>query len=128
MNKCNFIGRLTKDPDLRSTNSGKKYLNFCLAVRRRVKGGQATSDFIDCIAWEKTAEIITQYCGKGSLLGVSGQLQTRTYEKDGEKRKAVEIFVTEFDLIGGKSSVETAVTTETVDEAETFEPSMPFEV
>lgn len=126
MNKCNFIGRLTKDPELKSTNSGKKCLNFCLAVRRRVKGDQPVSDFIDCIAWEKTAEIIAQYCGKGSLLGVSGQLQTRTYEKGGEKRKAVELVVNEFDLIGGKSSSsETAVT---VDEAPPFEPSMPFEV
>lgn len=126
MNKCNFIGRLTKDPELKSTNNGKKYLNFCIAVRRRVKSEHPLSDFIDCIAWEKSAEIITQYCGKGSLLGVSGQLQTRTYDKDGEKRKAVELVVTEFDLIGGKSSSsETAVT---VDEAPTFEPSMPFEV
>ena len=132
MNICNFIGRLTKDPELKTTQTNKKYIRFCLAVDGiKDKDGNKSSDFIDCIAWNKTAEIIAQYCSKGSQLGVNGRLHTTTYEKDGDKRKVFEIIVNEFTLLGGSKSssndpeapAEDPATTE-----DTFTPSLPCEV
>ena len=104
MNTCNFTGRLTKDPELKATQSDKKYTRFCLAVDGiKDKDGNKTADFIDCIAWNKSAEIITQYARKGSKLGVSGRLHTTMYETDnGENRKRVEVIVNEFDLLDSK--------------------------
>ena len=103
MNTCNFTGRLTKDPELKTTQSGKKYTRFCLAVDGiKDKDGNKTADFVDCIAWNKSAEIIAQYARKGSKLGVSGRLHTTTFEKDGEKRKSVDIVVNEFELLDSK--------------------------
>ena len=134
MNDCNFLGRLTKDPELRLTTSGKKCLNFCIAVRRKFKND--TSDFIDCVAWDKTAEVIIQYCKKGDLIGVTGQLQTRFYETaSGEKRKISEIIVSDFDFTSSKSSSapveKTPELTEqpeiVLDQAET-PAELPFEI
>ena len=103
MNNCNFTGRLTKDPELKTTQSGKKYLRFCLAVDGiKDKDGNKTADFVDCIAWNKSAEIIAQYARKGSKLGISGRLHTTTTEANGEKRKYTEIIVNEFDLLDSK--------------------------
>lgn len=103
MNNCNFTGRLTKDPELKATQSGKKYLRFCLAVDGiKDKDGNKTAEFVDCIAWNKSGEIIAQYARKGSKLGISGRLHTTTYDKDGEKRKSFEIVVNEFELLDSK--------------------------
>lgn len=106
MNTCIFTGRLTKDPEIKTTQSGKKYINFSIAVDRKTKdsNGQRQADFIPCIAWNKTAEIIAQYFVKVSPIGVIGALQVRSYEKDGEKRFAYEILVNEIDFIGGAKS------------------------
>ena len=106
MNNCIFTGRLTKDPEIKTTQSGKKYINFTIAVDRKVKdaNGQRQADFIPCVAWNKTAEIISQYFTKGSPIGVTGSLQVRTYDKDGEKKFIYEILVNEFDFIGGSKS------------------------
>jgi single-strand DNA-binding protein len=103
MNSCNFCGRLTKDPELKTTQSGKKYTRFCLAVDGiKDKDGNKTADFVDCIAWNKSAEIIAQYARKGSKLGVNGRYHTTTYDKDGEKRKSIDIVVNEFELLDSK--------------------------
>ena len=105
MNICNFTGRITKDPEIKTAQNGNTYLKFCLAVKRRAKASDhPISDFIDCIAFDKTAEIISKYCKKGSLIGVSGRLQTNTYEVNGEKRKSSEIVVIELDFLDPKSS------------------------
>ena len=94
MNTCNFTGRLTKDPELKTTQSNKKCLNFCIAVDGiKDKDGNTTADFIDCVAWNKSAEIIAQYARKGSKLGISGRLHTTINEVNGEKRKYTEIVV-----------------------------------
>jgi single-strand DNA-binding protein len=124
MNSCNFTGRLTKDPELKTTQGGKNYTRFCLAVDGiKDKDGNKTADFVDCIAWNKSAEIIAQYARKGSKLGVSGRLHTTTYEKDGEKRKAVDVVVNEFELLDSKPKEQTAP----AEQAET--PSeLPFEL
>lgn len=125
MNSCNFCGRLTKDPELKTTQSGKKYTRFCLAVDGiKDKDGNKTADFVDCIAWNKSAEIIAQYARKGSKLGVSGRLHTTTFDKEGEKRKSVDIVVNEFELLDSKPKEQAQ--TEPAETAE--EPELPFEV
>lgn len=96
MNNAVLIGRLTKDPDLRATNTGKSVCTFTLAVDRRAKG---EADFIPCVAWEKTAEIVKKYTGKGKQIAVSGRLQSRSYEARNEKRWIVELIVDEVKLL-----------------------------
>ena len=89
MNFVLLMGRLVADPELKKTTSGKSVCAFTLAVD---KGKDRGADFIDTVAWEKTAEFICKYFKKGSPIVIEGAVQTRTYEdKNGQKRKAVEI-------------------------------------
>lgn len=139
MNTCNFTGRLTKDPELKTTQSNKKYVLFCLAVDGiKDKDGNKTADFVDFIAWNKSAEIIAQYARKGSKLGISGRLHTTINEVNGEKRKYTEIVVNEFDLLDPKpkdqttqaettesSPAEDTTTQEIIDETP---QELPFEI
>ena len=99
MNVCTFIGRLGKDPEMRYTTNGKAVVAFSLAVNR--DGKKDESDWIDFVAWEKTAEVIAQYCHKGDLIGVTGNLQQRSWEKDGQKRSVHEVKVNRIDFCGG---------------------------
>ena len=136
MNNCIFTGRLTKDPEIKTTQSGKKYINFSIAVDRKTKdsNGQRQADFIPCIAWNKTAEIIAQYFVKGSPIGVIGSLQVRAYDKDGEKRFAYEILVNEIDFIGGAKSPNNPEVTQDPQVEEVIEDKaeapqeLPFEI
>ena len=95
MNHFIGIGRLTKDPNVKYTQSGKACANFTLAIdRRRSTDGKQQADFIQCVAWEKTAEIISQYVTKGQKIAVEGRIQTRSYEaNDGGKRYVMEVVV-----------------------------------
>ena len=102
MNVCTFIGRLGKDPDMKYTTNGKVVVSFSLAVNR--DGKKDESDWIDFVAWEKTAEVIAQHCHKGDLIGVTGNLQRRDWEKDGQKRYSHEVRVNRIDFCGGKKS------------------------
>ena len=88
-------GRLAADPEQRTTQNGTSVTSFSLAVQRNVKGsdGEYGTDWIDCVAWKGTAEFICKYFQKGRLMAVNGTLQTRSYEKDGSKRKATEVVV-----------------------------------
>ena len=89
MNFVLLMGRFVADPELKKTTSGKSVCAFTLAVD---KGKDRGADFIDTVAWEKTAEFICKYFKKGSPIVIEGAVQTRTYEdKNGQKRKAVEI-------------------------------------
>ena len=104
MNNCNFIGRLTKDPELKTTSSGKSFVRFALAVSRgKVKEGQQEADFIPCIAWNKTAEILANYCKKGQTIGIIGRFTTTPYEANGEKKTGYDIMVNSLDFLGGKT-------------------------
>lgn len=104
MNNCNFTGRLTKDPELNTTGNDTKYSRFTIAVSRgKVKEGQQAVDYIPCLAWNKTAEILTQYCKKGQMIGVNGKLAAQQYEKGGEKRTNYEIVALSLEMLGGKS-------------------------
>lgn len=98
MNRVYIIGRLCADPELKMTNGGKSVIAFTVAVNRQ--GQKSESDFLDCVAWEKTAEFICKYFQKGSPIVIEGATQTRTYEdKNGQKRKAVEINVKNVEFV-----------------------------
>ena len=87
MNHFVGIGRLTRDPEVRYTQSGKAYAKFTLAIdRRKSSDGNQQADFIPCVAWEKTAEVISQYCTKGKKIAVEGRIQTRSYEANDGSR------------------------------------------
>lgn len=105
MNKCYIIGRLTKDPEVRYTQSGTPVATFTLAVDRRVaKDKDKEADFIPCVVWSKTAEVVGNYCKKGKQVAVNGRIQVRSYDaKDGTKRYVTEVIVNELELLGGKS-------------------------
>lgn len=105
INNVVLVGRLTKDIDLRYTSNGTAVGNFTLAVNRKVKSdGQPTADFINCVAWKKTAEIITNYTKKGSQIGIEGSIQTRSYDNDEGKRVYItEVLVQSVTLLDSKS-------------------------
>lgn len=90
LNRVILIGRLTRDIDLRYTQQGTAVTTFTLAVNRKFNRDEA--DFIDCVAWRKTAENMAQYVGKGALVAVEGRIQVRNYQdKEGRKRWATEV-------------------------------------
>ena len=94
LNRCVFIGRLTREPELKYTPSGLAVTKFTIAVDRRYKNkqGEKETDFIDIIAWRQLAEICANNLDKGRLVSVEGALQIRSYQdKEGNKRKAAEI-------------------------------------
>lgn len=92
-NTAIIIGRITRDLELKKTASGKSVLSFTLAVNRTYKKeGQPEADFINCVAWNQTADFMANYLGKGNLISVEGRIQTRSYEgEDGKKVYITEI-------------------------------------
>ncbi len=97
LNKVVLMGRLTADPELRSTQQGTTVTSFSLAVDRRFSAGQdKQTDFIDCVAWRNTAEFVSKWFKKGMLVAVTGRLQVRPWEdKQGNKRRSTEVVVDE---------------------------------
>lgn len=94
LNVVAIAGRLTRDPELRTTNSGTSVVSFSIAVDRNytAQGAEREADFLDVVAWKGTADFICKYFGKGSAIIVEGRLQTRNWEdKSGNKRKSTEI-------------------------------------
>lgn len=106
MNKVILIGRLTKDPETRYTQSGTAVGSFTLAVDRRVKKeGRPEADFIPCVVWGKLAEVVANNLIKGRKVGVEGRLQVRSYDaQDGSKRYVTEVFVNELDFCDSKKN------------------------
>lgn len=101
-NKVILGGRLTSDPELKTTQSGVQVTSFRLAVNRRGKDGE--TDFISVTAWRKTAEFITQFFRKGSSICITGSLQTRSWEgQDGQKRTVTEVQADEAFFVDSKS-------------------------
>lgn len=106
INNVVLMGRITHDLELKSTNNGTSVVSFTLAVERSFvkQGEQRQADFIDCVAWRNTAEFITRYFRKGSMIAVTGEINTRNYEdKNGNKRKAVEVVIDNASFCGEKS-------------------------
>ena len=94
LNVVALLGRLTADPELKTTTNGNMVTTFTLAVNRSFVGqnGERQADFIDVVAWRATAEFVTKYFKKGQMMALQGSLQTRTYEdKQGNKRKVTEV-------------------------------------
>lgn len=106
MNKVTLIGRITKDPEVKLTQNQTAFCNFTIAVDRRFKDqdGQRQADFINCVAWKQTAEFIRKYFQKGSRIGVSGCIQTRNFEKDGQKIFITEVLVEEAEFVESKNN------------------------
>lgn len=100
-NKVILGGRLTADPELKSTEKGDSVTSFNVAVSRR--GQDAGTDFINCTAWRKTAELITSYFKKGSSICIVGRIQTRSWkDKEGNKRYATDVVVDEVNFVDSK--------------------------
>lgn len=96
MNNCIFIGRLVADPEIRTTTSGHEVCSFRMAIHR----DKEHSDFFQFVAWNKTANLICQYFGKGNMLAVTARAQNRDFEdKSGAKRTVTEFVVTSIDFI-----------------------------
>ena len=104
MNRVVLIGRLTKDVELKYTQSGSAVANVTVAVDRYSKEGDKSADFINVVVWNKSAENLARYKGKGDQIAVEGSLQTRSYEaQDGSKRYVTEVLASRIEFIGNKS-------------------------
>lgn len=105
MNRVILKGRLARDVELRTTASGKSVASITLAVNRRFQQeGQPTADFIPCVAWGKTAEVMSQYLYKGREIALEGRMQIRSYEdKNGNKRYVTEVMVDSFEFCGSSN-------------------------
>ncbi len=108
INKCILMGRLTKDPELRHINDGTPVCSFRLAIDNNY-GAEKTTDFINVVAWNKTAEFISKYFSKGKMIIVCGRISTRSWEgSDGKKNYATEVVASEVNFGETKSNAESA--------------------
>lgn len=106
INQVVLVGRLTRDPDLRYTPNGVAVATFNLAVNRNFtnQNGNREADFINCVIWRKSAEALANYAHKGSLIGVTGRIQTRSYDnQQGQKIYVTEVICENFQLLEPKS-------------------------
>ncbi len=111
LNCVTLMGRLVADPELRTTTTGRSVCTFRIAVDRSfVKAGeQRQADFITIVAWESTANFVSRYFTKGSMIAIQGSIQTRSYDdKDGNKRTAFEVVAREVSFCGSKSETGTS--------------------
>ena len=125
MNSVNLVGRLTRDPEVRSIQNGEgQVVNFALAVNRIGEG----ADFPNIVAFNKSAEIIGKYCNKGSRIGVKGHLQTRKYQdKEDRTVYSTEVIVEQIDLLDSRSDAAAPPTNpEPAFKEVTADPEMPF--
>ena len=107
MNKAILIGRLTRDPELRSTPAGRNVCQFSIAVNRTFTNanGDREADFINCVVWDKQAENLVKYQKKGNQIAVDGRIQTRNYEdKDGRRVYVTEILANNISFLDSKGS------------------------
>ena len=111
MNNIVLMGRLTRDPELRHTQSGTPVASFTLAVDRRFTpkdGGERQTDFIDIVAWQNTAEFVSKYFTKGQMAAVTGRLQIRDWtDREGNKRRSAEVVADNIYFTESKRSRET---------------------
>ena len=105
LNSVIIMGRLTADPELRTTTRGLSVTSFTVAVDRNYKSGdERQTDFINCVAWRATADFVTRYFRKGQMIAVQGSLQVRNYEdKNGNKRTAYDVVADNVSFCGSKS-------------------------
>lgn len=111
LNKVILMGRLTRDPELRSTPQGVSTCSFSLAVDRNFvrEGEERKADFINCVAWRQTAEFISKYFKKGNMVALEGSIQTRSWDdQDGKKHYVTEVIVSQVYFAEGKRESEDA--------------------
>lgn len=128
LNCVTLMGRLTADPELRTTTSGKSVCTFGIAVDRSFvkQGEQRQADFITIVAWGSTADFVARYFSKGSMIALQGSIQTRNYEdKDGNKRTAFEVVAREVSFCGSKN--ETNPSQNQTPSTPTYTPEPDFE-
>ena len=107
INNVVLVGRLTREPDLKYTANGQAVATFTLAVNRNFtnQSGEREADFINCVIWRKPAETLANYARKGTLLGVTGRIQTRNYEnQQGQRVYVTEVVAENFQLLESKNS------------------------
>ena len=107
MNRVMLVGRITRDPELRTSPNGVSFTSFSIAVNRPVPNaqGERVADFINCVAFNKQAENLARYIRKGGLIGVEGKLQTRSYQaQDGSNRNVTEVVCDAITFLENKSS------------------------
>ena len=107
MNKAILIGRLTRDPELRSTPTGRNVCQFSIAVNRNFSNanGEREADFINCVVWDKQAENLARYQKKGNQIAVDGRIQTRNYDdKDGKRVYVTEILANSISFLDSKGT------------------------
>ena len=105
INRVVLTGNLTKDPELKTTQSGLSVVQFVIGVQRRFvkEDGEREADFISCVAWRRTAENIAKYFRKGQLIGIEGRVQTRSYDdKNGQRVYVTEVVVDNFAFLSSK--------------------------
>ncbi|NLW89296.1 MAG: single-stranded DNA-binding protein [Clostridiaceae bacterium] len=105
MNKVILVGRLTKDPEVKTTQNQVEFCSFTVAVDRRFKtaNGERQADFINCVAWRQQAKLLGQYFQKGSRIGIVGNLQSRSYDdRDGKRVFVTEVSVDEIEFVDSK--------------------------
>lgn len=108
INNVVLVGRLTHKADLKFTTTGKNYTQFSVAVQRKFKNqsDEYETDFINCTLWGKAAENFTKFTNKGSLVGIEGRIQTRSYDKDGKRVYITEVVAENFSLLESKKVTE----------------------
>ena len=130
LNCVTLIGRLVADPELRTTTNGKSVATFRIAVDRSYsKNGNKEADFITVACWNSTADFVSRYFSKGSMIAIQGKIQTRNYEdSNGNKRTAFEVVATEVSFCGGKNEGASAPSMPAPDfeEIPDDEDSLPF--
>ncbi len=126
MNQIALVGRITKDPVLRNISKGRMQTSVTIAVNRSFKNqkGEVEADFILCSIWGKLAESTAKHCGKGSLIGVTGRIQSRTYEREDQSRVYVtEVVADNIRFLATKSRADADPYTDTVTNRETVPAS-----
>ena len=140
MNKVILIGRLTRDPELKTTTTGVSVTTFSIAVERNYvneETGQRDADFINCLSWRKQAENIARYCSKGSQIALEGRIQVRSYDdRDGNRRFVTEVVADNVTFLSTKKKEEEVeeqqeesnVDFNFEDEIELTEDDLPFDI
>ena len=125
-NQVTLMGNLTRDPELRSTPSGQSVCNFGLALNRSYKNAEGewveATDFVDIVAWGPLGERVAQYLSKGRPALVSGRLQSRSWEQDGQKRSKLEVVANDVTFLGSPGGAQAVDYTEKAEPAKTEAP------
>ena len=135
MNKVELVGRLTKEPEVKLTSNQTEYCNFTVAVDRKFKDkdGNRQADFIICVAWKQTATFIQKYFHKGNRIGLTGSIQTRTFDdNEGRTVYVTEVIVDDVEFVESANKTEPTTAPAPIPEPEepVQEPSgeLPFEI